>query len=54
MAPSTMYDFARNFEKAIDELAGEIEALKKTLAKPGSNKDFDREAVGEVRSNRWT
>lgn len=36
LAPQTMYDFARSFEKAIEEMASEIETLKKALGKSGS------------------
>lgn len=52
MAPATMYDFARNFEKAIDELVTEVEALKKATTRPGDNANSPREVVGRTRS--WT
>ena len=33
LAPANMYDFARNMEKAIEELADELEVAKKASAK---------------------
>jgi hypothetical protein len=40
-----MYDFARSFEKAIEEMAGEIEALKKALGKSGGAVIPDRNSA---------
>ena len=37
-APEDMYDFARNFERAIDALASEIERLRSGAPKPVAEK----------------
>jgi len=51
LAPQTMYDFARSFEKAIEEMANEIEALKNELAKSGGGTSSNPETT---RPSRWS
>ena len=43
IAPTNFYDFARNFEKAIEALADEIELLKQAELKKGTEPAKGRE-----------
>lgn len=51
LAPETMYEFARSIEKAIDEIAKEIDALKK---KPASPEGGVNAARTSARSSSWS